>query len=385
MNDRSVRSLASLQNTGSTSRILNLLRVFKDHGETDEHRRRPMFQNAVLNRSLILKHRLRANERELFDNHRTSATKIILPIDRNDLRSGGRYAFVGQRGYDQMMTGMLGPTGAECAVDRKTLEVLDDLPSFDPFLLREQLRRNGFDPAPCYFNISQGDLRRMFAFVQVEVRELVNISLGGVAGANATASLVQKLLGENAALELQPLRHTLKLEETEYEEGLFCWRGFLYYKWGLQENLKAAPVVAEQVCGIRTRGPADADTKAYLGDARERLARGILDACHQIEATLRVYDDAYAQLTREGNPQAFRDFLLNAPVMFVELGERLGALNHIISFWKYRFAGLKPQTLQPLELADLLMDFDDSLAAWPSGPAPVQAARPPVADMVAYL
>ena len=385
MNDRSVRSLASLQSTGSTSRILNLLRVFKDHGETDDHRRRPMFQNAVLNRALILKHRLRANERELFDNSRPTATKIILPIDRNDLRSGGRYAFVGQRGYDQMMTGMLGPTGAECAVDRKTLDVLDDLPSFDPFLLREQLRRNGFDPAPCYFNISLGDLRRMFTFVQSEVRDLVNISLGGLAGAGATASLVQKLLGENAATDLEPLRHTLKLEETEYDEGLFCWRGFLYYKWTLGENLKAAPEVAEQVCGIRTRGPADAETRAYLGDARERMARSILDACRQIEITLKVYDDAYAQLTRQGNPQAFRDFLLNAPVMFVELGERLGALNHIISFWKYRFAGVRPQALHPLELADLLMDFEDSLSAWPSAPAPVQAALAPVPDMVAYL
>ena len=79
MNDNAVRSLASLQTSGSSSRILNLLRVFKEHGLSEDHRAKPMFQNPVLNRGLIIKHRLRANERDLFPGRRTRATKILLP------------------------------------------------------------------------------------------------------------------------------------------------------------------------------------------------------------------------------------------------------------------------------------------------------------------
>jgi len=366
VNDNAVRSLASLNNSGSSSRILNLLRVFKDHGATDEHRAKPMFQNPVLNRGLILKHRLRANERDLFAGRRTLATKIILPIDRDDLRSGGRYTFVGQQGYDAMLRAMLGPSGAESLVDRKVLEVLDALPSFDPFLLREQLRRNGVDCAACYFSISPADLERMFMFVQSEVRDLVKISLSGeVAGMGATAAFVEKLLGANAVADLQPLRNTLKLNEDEYEEGLFCWRGFLYYKWSLRENLRAAPQLAEHLQAIRLNGPAELDTRRYIVEARQRLTRGIFSACTDIEATLKVYDHAFGRLTQRGDAIAFRNFLLNAPGMFVELGERLGALNHIISFWKYRFPHQGRSVLAPGDLVDLLMDFEASLAAAP--------------------
>ena len=369
-----VRSLASLQNSGSSSRILNLLRVFKDHGGTEDHRAKPMFQNPVLNRGLILKHRLRANERDLFSGRRTLATKIILPIDRDDLRSGGRYTFVGQQGYEEMMRAMLGPSGADSMIDRKVLEVLDALPSFDPFLLREQLRRNGVDPAPCYFAISAGDLERMFHFVQNEVRDLVKISLAGeLGGARATAAFVEKLLGANAVADLQPLRHTLKLAEDDYEEGLFCWRGFLYYKWSLGENFRAAPQLVEDLATIRLRGPADIETKRYIAEARERLTQGIFEACADVEASLKVYDDAYAQLTRQGDALSFRSFLLSAPSMFVELGERLGALNHVMSFWKYRVPLARQTVLHPMDLSDVLMDFEGSLAAMPprSQPEPL--------------
>ncbi|MGZ7227044.1 hypothetical protein ACXWO0_11310, partial [Streptococcus pyogenes] len=62
--------------------------------------------------------------------------------------------------------------------DIQTLRLIDELPSLDPFLLREQLRRGGLDPSPCYFSISDSDLERMLAFVRNEIEPLVTLSLG---------------------------------------------------------------------------------------------------------------------------------------------------------------------------------------------------------------
>ena len=39
-------------------------------------------------------------------------------------------------------------------------------PSLDPFLLREHLRNNQIEVAPCYFAISEGDQERMHALRQ---------------------------------------------------------------------------------------------------------------------------------------------------------------------------------------------------------------------------
>ena len=57
-----------------------------------------------------------------------------------------------------------------------------------------------------------------------------------------------------------------------------------------------------------------------------------------------------------------REFLLSAPAMFCDLGERLGAVNHIVSFWNFRFPQGKMPIVTGPELVDILADFEESLA-----------------------
>ena len=45
--------------------------------------------------------------------------------------------------------------------DDRMLQVLDGLPSLDPFLMRERLKKEGFAPARCYFDLTDADMVRM--------------------------------------------------------------------------------------------------------------------------------------------------------------------------------------------------------------------------------
>lgn len=362
MQDRALRSLNRLQSSGATSRVLNLHRLHKQHGRRDEHRERPFFRSPLLNKALIVKHRLRGNELDLFDDYRTTATKVILPIDGDDLRSGGRYVFVGQRGYEAILSNVIGDA-IETMLDRATLDILSQLPSFDPFLMREQLRRNDIDPAACYFDVSAGDLKRMFGFMQVELRELVELSVraGSVDLAGSTATLAQKLLSNTAVEDMEPLRLTLRLERSDYLEGVFCWKGFLYYKWRLGELKLGVPALVRQIRSATVVGSADTATRDYLRDARVRIIHAIVAATRSVDQTLRVYDDAYGKLTTGGEAAAFRDFLLQAPHLFVRLGETLGVIDHIASFWAYRFPPGRPLAATGPELMDILLDFEEGL------------------------
>jgi hypothetical protein len=86
--DRSVRNLGALQRTASTSRVLNLVAIANSHkGEPDYHTK-PFFTTPILNECIVLKHRIRADERYVFDDERQNSTKIILPFERGDLRMG---------------------------------------------------------------------------------------------------------------------------------------------------------------------------------------------------------------------------------------------------------------------------------------------------------
>jgi hypothetical protein len=65
----------------------------------------------------------------------------------------------------------------------------------------------------------------------------------------------------------------------------------------------------------------------------------------------------------EKNPKLFRDFLLGAPKLFLEIGEKMGAMQHITSFWQYRFPAGAPKHVDVEELITIFQDFTKGVAA----------------------
>lgn len=363
MHNRSIRRLNHLQSTASTCRVLNLIKIAEQARFDDEYRLKPMFRNRLLNQSIILKHRLRGNEIDLFDDHRTVATKIILPMDRSDLNAGGQYMFIGQKNQAGALSQMMGEGDADNMIDLRTLRVLDDLPSFDPFLLREQLRRNGLNPAQCYFAISPADARRMMGYVQTELGGLANLIIERPdQHMQSAASLAAKLMSDGSNDDMEPLRLSMRMSPTEYAEGLFAWRGLLYYKWVLSEMQAQMPEVIRQLQAVQPFDLPSQEMRSQITQSRRRIQVAINQSRLAAEKIIRVYDHAFAALSRKGEPLVFRDFLRLAPDLFLELGENLGVLSHIISFWRFRFPAHSFVPVSVSELIDILLDFEGGLA-----------------------
>ena len=361
--DRTVRRLTALQESSSTARVLNLAGTLRRHAQEPEALNPPFFEHPMLNRCIVLKHRIRANEAEQFRSPKQNVTKVLLPIDPGDLKLGAYYFFMGQRDFDEVTENVFGDALHLGQHDRRVLDLMDSLPSLDPFLLREHLRRNGFEPARAYFNISDADIERMHSYVEGEITPLVEMSFKNeLATKGQAAKLVNKILSSNAPSDLSLLRGVLMLDEKAFLDGIFAWRGFLYYKW-VQESLyrrTAAVIAAIEL--VQPRGPRDPEATAYIGPARGRICLAVQKAVGNIDQMLAVYDQAYQALTKNGDPAAFRDFLLTAPTMFTNLGEQLGAVQHIVSYWTHRFPAGRPVQVSSEELMDFLLDFEDSLS-----------------------
>ena len=365
MFDRSIRSLVSLKANAATARVLNLLAVWKEYGATPGYVDRPFFRTSVLNRCIIVKHRLRRDETDYFNGKRHVGTKVVLPLDHRDLKIGGFTFFVGQVGYAPLLRELLPEGGEEVDHDERLLKLLDNLPSFDPFLMRERLKEAGFEPDRCYFDLSEGDARKMYGFLRKELEPLISASLGqrqDVLDAK-TAKLANKILANANDEELEPLRLVLGMSPGEFTEGVFCWKGYVYYKWRMSELLPQVRPVAHSIARIRTFNSASKDGSMYIASSRRNLKRIITETCRSTCEAMRVYDDAFTDLTHNGQPKAFREFLLRSPLMFQALGERLGALEHIVSFWRYRFPDGEPPAVGTEELRDIFMDFETSLNA----------------------
>ncbi|MBB3892944.1 hypothetical protein GGQ61_003682 [Phenylobacterium haematophilum] len=360
--DRTVRRLTALEQSASSARVLNLSAIHRKNPADPALIEAPFFSHRLLDRSIILKHRLRPHEYSMFATPKPTATKLLIPIDNEDLRAGAHYAFVGQRDFDEVVQSMFGKDFRPGSRDRIVLDLIDSLPSLDPFLLREQLRRHDIEPARVYFGITDADIQRMFEFVRGEIASLVALSSQeGSSAATGAGRLVEKLLSSRPEDGFEPLKVTLKLSDKEYLDGVFAWRGFLYYKWQLEELRGVVGQVAMEIAAIAPRGPRDPDATQYLPGARQRIHNTVGQALSRVQALLDVYNKAYAGLTEGGKPMGFRDFLLTAPSMFTELGECLGGIQHIISFWRYRFPPGKARMISPAELMDVFLDFEDSL------------------------
>jgi hypothetical protein len=362
--DRTVRSLVALQDSASTARTLNLIAIWQKHGESADYRSAPFFQSAVLNRSIIVKHRLRPNERDCFDGARTSATKVILPLDITNLRSGARSFFVGQRGFRDLLWDLADLSTDGGRRDLELLELLDALPSLDPFLMRERLKKAGYAPARCYFEITGADTSRMFQFVRKEVSPLIGMSYTKLDAhlSEKTAKLASIILASSVEQELEPLRLGLGMDKAAFDEGMFCWKGFIYYKWTLGDLAPKVRPISAEIAKAAPTGAVTLDEELYIIAARERLVKAIAQSCASVRKTLKIYDDAYADLTTNGEPQAFREFLLRSPTLFQDLGERLGGVQHIVSFWRYRCPVAAEADFTSEELIDLLADFDTSIS-----------------------
>jgi len=363
--DRTVRSLVALERSASTARVLNLAATHRKLEDDRSLETQPFFQNRLLNHGIVVKHRVRPHERESFAHPLATVTKLLVPIDANDLKVGARVLMVGQRDFDEVAEEMFGGALRPGARDRQVLDLIDELPSLDPFLLREYLKRNGFEPARAYFAITDADIQRMYDFVRDQVTSLVTLSSGAGGAGPAASRLVEKLLSNAPDVGFEPLKETLRLSDKDYEDGVFCWRGFLYYKWVLAELTPQLARVMVDLARLQPRGPQTAETAAYLPSARRRIETAVIIGVESVNRLLEVYDNAYRSLTIDGQPSRFRTFLLEAPDMFMALGEQSGAVQHVASFWRYRFPPGRCPPVSPEELMDIFLDFEDGLTLVP--------------------
>lgn len=360
---RDVRNLANLGATASTSRVLNLSFIQQNFGHERDYATKPFFRDSQMNRAIVIKHTLRPNERDLFVRQRRTVTKIVLPFDPADLRLGGRSVMVGQNGFDTFCRAHFRHDDVASHPDVQVMRLLDALPSLDPFLVREHLSRNGFRPAACYLKISPHDVQRMVGFANAEIEQLVCTAFSDVMGAEAAGKLAGKILSHELDTELRPLMTTLNMTDAEFSDGIFSWRGFLYFKWRHAELRNEMRHVLDGLAVYQPSGAYDDNLSNYFRDARPRLARRIVTAIAHAGRVLAIYDQAYQSLVKAEDPGPFRRFLLDGPSLFFELGECIGILSHIGSFWDYRVTrALQSQPMSANDYADILMDFEDALA-----------------------
>jgi hypothetical protein len=346
-----VESLRNITARSSSARVLDLHSLAIYAADDSDHAERPMFTHPVLNRTIIVKHHPRPGEFE-YGEHGAICTKVIFPFDLYDLDLGGQYLLVDDPDLIPQLERCLDWGDADLSRDVLTLMLLDRLPTLDPFLLHEALAANRLDVAPCYFRLSPADKHEMLDFVAQQVEALISLCFGGAVVSDVqTKRLSELILAEGDSPELDPLRLAMRMEPPEFAQAMFCWKAVLYYRWRsrlLRPEMKAT---RKAICGLdATRF--DADTARYVRAGVLRLET-LIGACERrIAHMFREYDAVFEALTEQRSPERFRRFLVDGPRLFASLGEHMGRMEQLISYWAHQFPDKRTGQLSPETVFD---------------------------------
>ena len=347
----------------ASSRVLNLVRA----SLTAEAAGRPLapalFQSPALNRCFIIKHRLRQDEADAFSQPRTTATKIVFPIDPTNLGTGGKSIFIDQRNFEPMLADATGIRDFGASADIQLLRELNQIPSFDPFVFREWMTRIGRVVDGRYFELMPTLIAGMEGFVLGEINMLVSMSLSGAPDNSAVLRLARKMLASTYDSDLTPLQETLRMSREEFRDGMFGWKGMLYYKWLSRRVQGDLPAMLKGLVAIRPKQNISGEQVELAQGLVRNIAATVTDYSRAIQAHITAYDASYRLLTQQQDPAGFRQLLLTAPSMFIEMGDHVSMLEHSLGFWTFRSRAIVPHQFTGDDYLELLADLRDGLSA----------------------
>jgi len=357
-----VRSLSGFTAAAAPGRLLDLHAVSLERPHGEGYRERPLFAHPILNRAIVAKNAARPGEAgpkqragglgAPFD-----ITKLIFPFDPVDLDLGGQALVAGLKGFPETLAELLDYDDLSLRRDLAVVALLDRLPSLDPFLVREALHQRGFDVAPCYFRFRPPEEGDMLDFVAAELSALVGLCFGEAARKDHKRArrISTLILCDQTSPELSPLREALRMDEAEFAEAVFAWKGFLYYRWKVRRLGPDVRAARRGIAMIRLQGYGD-DATQLIRRAKAAIDKSVVSMCVEVRDTLRLYDRAYKILTVEQRPEGFRTFLDAGTALFVDLGVRVGRLEQLCEFWSLRFSPRRAGGLSADNLLDALRD-----------------------------
>ena len=340
-----------------SSRVLNLSQIQRRWAHYEDHAERPLFENKILNRAIIMKYTPRPGELFEYAERRIRSTKILFPLDRNDLSLGSFSGLVGQKDFSRMMSRHLDGSDRLSDRDERVLGLIDELPTLDPFLLYALLKSHGLEVSPVYFQLSEADRQAIQQEMAQAFTPLVHLCFpDGQHEADGVRTFIDKILNFEESAEIDSLRLAFKLNPELFAVAMFAWRGIIYYKWrsaGLHAGLTAA---AAKVRAVKLPEGASAAGVDRMERSRAKILRMAATSAARVQEINTRYDTAFADFVEERQADRFRQFLISAPSLFLICGQSVAIIEHIINF-----AEAGPQT-KPREANAPDMDMTEMFA-----------------------
>jgi len=319
-----------------------------------------LFQNPGLNRFIFLKDVVldwQDDQNPMAP--RPISTKAYWPFDSTSPGHGGESVFSFEENYVDLLQTKVGPFGDDWRRDRLILGVLQELPGFDPFLLKDRMTQLGISADPAYFNISHEEWLSVREHLRARLEPWVTVAYGRQCPEFGKSDLViDRIWLHQDESHFFPLKKLLRMSHAHCLPLLDAWKGVAYFQVryeallprirALAEWLGMAPNMIDGVPCLSWR-----ELQGVVNPLRRRYR----DCWGEVMAALEAYDEACSRVYRYRHADDFILFLNNAPTHFNNLGRNLGMLQDMVQVWDMVTNNQETQRLPPRSWLMLVRDF----------------------------
>ena len=290
------------------------------------------------------------------------ATVVYVPYDADDITGGGTSFELGGRGRIQALLDVTGfdvhATSDAAQRDLRLLELIENLPSLDPFLLKDRVAIENETVPEDYFAISESEFADIKKYILSKFRPITERVVDPASGtaAQTTEQFILKLWEAKDLDYLKPITKVFRIDPAQAGEVYYSWKGITYYEYQYKRGQRLMLGFAEW---LHTRAvPAHyvkPALRAELDTAAREVASALARHLRNASEILRNYNQTYEDLfVRGGDARPFIDFLRDSQTLFWDVAASISAMNHGVSVWQQRTRHAEDGRLSVDELKPLL-------------------------------
>lgn len=290
------------------------------------------------------------------------STVVYVPFDADNIVRGGTSFDLDSRGRIQAL---FDATGFDSRADsdsvRRDLRLLDlivDLPSLDPFLLKDRVALEDLTVPDAYFSISEDEFEDIKRYILGKFRPITERVVDPAApnAAELSERFIMKLWEASDLDYLKPITDAFRVDPVQAGEIYYSWKGVTYYEYQYKRGQKQLLEFADW---MHAKAIPSTYVKPALRDELTAAARDVAAAfarhLRNSSEILRVYNQGYEDLfVRGGDARPFIDFLRDSATLFWDIAASISALNHGVAVWHQRTRNAEDRRLTAEELRPLL-------------------------------
>jgi hypothetical protein len=321
-----------------------------------------LFESKAFNYVIIIKEPAR-NQPGMFapPPGKTLRTRLYFPYNREKPHEGGVSIDTQNPKLDEALQDTAGLDKKNrpeaYAHDKKILKIFTDLPSLDPFLLKDRFRQSGIEVRDEYLYVQPDEWEAIRQFVHNQFRIVASVIFPGEsAQMDAHVNqLTQQLWDLRDLTHLEALTKVFGLDPNRTEEIFYSWKGVIYYDFEY-DRLRGKITELFDWFDVSST-PKDFVKPAMekeLDRLRTEIKNHILRAKSETKKHLGAYHNGFDLFFKEKKTAAdFVNFLQSAPNNFYSLGESISRLSHSIVIWDRGTQNFRGRLLPSEQLMEL--------------------------------